>query len=162
MDNDDCELLRCGVKSVSGPFEAGRDGAAPARRALGGAGPLPRRRAEADLSPDLAHVIRRVGAHAPSPSLSISVDGQRSVAVAESPCTRPASHQSIDLSPLIWHWIGPGIGAAQSVSGGGTTDAGPIRPSLIGFSVPPGAMEAGSARLSFEKNEVLACRANGR
>jgi predicted glycosyltransferase len=101
--NTTVDLLRCGVRSVLVPFEAGSETEQRLRAerltALGLAEIVP----EADLSPqNLARAIRRGLARAPSPPPSISIDGaRRSVAVTEGLVhARPALHQAVDWSPL--------------------------------------------------------------
>lgn len=101
--NTTVDLLRCGMKSVLVPFEAGHETEQRLRAERLAALGLTEIVSEADLSPrKLVDAIRRGLARAPSPPLSISVDGaRRSVAVAESlVLARPAVHPSIDLSPL--------------------------------------------------------------
>jgi predicted glycosyltransferase len=101
--NTTIDLLRCRVRSVLVPFEAGHETEQRLRAerltALGLAEILP----EADLSwQNLANAIRRGLTRAPSPAPSISIDGaRRSVVVAESLAhSRPALHRTTDWSPL--------------------------------------------------------------
>ncbi len=97
------DLLRCGVRSILVPFEAGHETEQRLRaerlKALGRAAIVP----EAELSPErLVEAIRQGLSHAPYQSPSIALDGaQQSVAVAESlALARPALHRTIDWSPL--------------------------------------------------------------
>ena len=97
------DLLRCGVRSVLVPFEAGHETEQRLRaerlEALGLARIVP----EAELLPEsLAQAVREALAQAPARPPPISTDGARqTVAVAESlMVSRPALHRAIDWSPL--------------------------------------------------------------
>ncbi|MBQ0823503.1 glycosyl transferase family 28 [Microvirga sp. HBU67558] len=101
--NTTVDLLRCGVRSVLVPFEAGQETEQRLRAerlaALGLAEILP----EADLSPP--NLVRAIGRSLSWPSSrrpAVSTDGaRRTVALAESLVqSRPALHRAIDWSPL--------------------------------------------------------------
>ncbi|MGO4526220.1 glycosyltransferase [Microvirga sp. 2MCAF35] len=101
--NTAVDLLRCGVKSVLVPFEAGNETEQRLRAerlaALGLAEIVP----EAELSPrNLADAIWRGLARPPSPAPAISLNGaMQTVALAESLLSSgPAIHRTIDWSPL--------------------------------------------------------------
>jgi predicted glycosyltransferase len=97
------DLLRCRVRSVLVPFEAGHETEQRLRSERLAALGLAEIVSEADLSPqNLADAIRRGLARTPSLPPPISTDGARqSVAVAESLMRfSPVLHQSIDWSPL--------------------------------------------------------------
>ncbi|WP_262296326.1 glycosyltransferase [Microvirga sesbaniae] len=101
--NTAVDLLRCGVRSVLVPFEAGQETEQRLRAerlaALGLADILP----EADLSPtNLARAIRRALSWPSARRPAVSTDGaRRSVALAEELAqSRPALHRALDWSPL--------------------------------------------------------------
>ena len=97
------DLLRCGVRSVLVPFEAGHETEQRLRaerlRSIG----LAEIVSEGDLSGmHLAEAIRQGLSQPASPPPTVSIDGARqSVAIAESlVLCRPALHPTIDWSPL--------------------------------------------------------------
>ncbi|WP_114947147.1 glycosyltransferase [Microvirga calopogonii] len=101
--NTAVDLLRCGVRSVLVPFEAGSETEQRLRAERLAALGLAEILSETELSPrNLADAIRRGLARPPSPAPAISLDGAtQTVALAENLVSSgPAIHRTIDWSPL--------------------------------------------------------------